>query len=261
MDRDRAKQLWITSLKEELNEADKSWLQTYFKQHPNEEADFKKSEEIWLELGELSAVVPSNQMDAKFYQFLQEEKKLQPTSSGKTSQFAMLEWLTRFHWAYVIVLLLGIGIGYYLQAFRSNSEINELVSDVKSMKQMMALTLMNQPMAQDRIRAVGLVEDLQTTDDKVMNALIKTLNHDPSVNVRLKVIETMRELHINEQFRSELVTSISRQEHPLIQVALADLMVQMQEKSSIDELKKLLDNEKTNPLVKEKINETLEVLI
>ena len=139
--------------------------------------------------------------------------------------------------------------------------MQSLLGEVETMKQMMALTLIEQPATQDRMKAVSMVDELVTADERVLMALIKTLNEDPSVNVRLKVIESLYGKKLSEEFRSELVMSISVQDNPLVQTALADLMVAIQEKSSVKALKELLDDENTNPFVKEKINESLQVLI
>jgi hypothetical protein len=47
----------------------------------------------------------------------------------------------------------------------------------------------------------------------------------------------------------------------LVQIALAELMAQLQAKSSVTELEKILKNENTPTDVKKKIEESLKVLI
>jgi len=61
--------------------------------------------------------------------------------------------------------------------------------------------------------------------------------------------------------REGLVRSIATQQSPLVQMALAELMVAIQEKSSVNELKKVLDQKNTAKEVKEKIQKSIDVLI
>jgi len=57
------------------------------------------------------------------------------------------------------------------------------------------------------------------------------------------------------------VRAIAQQDSPLVQVALAELMVSMQEKSSVKELKKLLQQRSTPKEVRQRIEESIKVLI
>ena len=254
MDKNKAEELWIKSLKQELSPAEREGLDIYLSNNPEESTSFKSMDSLWNDLDEISAA-PSPQMDAGFYNFIHQEEK----KNGKDNQ----RWLSISlvsKWSYAAVLIIGVGLGLLIKSGNS-SEMQSLLGEVETMKQMMALTLIEQPATQDRMKAVSMVDELVTADERVLMALIKTLNEDPSVNVRLKVIESLYGKKLSEDFRSELVMSISVQDNPLVQTALADLMVAIQEKSSVKALKELLDDENTNPFVKEKINESLQVLI
>ncbi|MFM7488632.1 MAG: HEAT repeat domain-containing protein, partial [Cytophagales bacterium] len=61
--------------------------------------------------------------------------------------------------------------------------------------------------------------------------------------------------------REGLIRSIALQDSPLVQVALAELMLALQEKSSVSELKKVLQQNRTPKEVKDKIKKTIDVLI
>jgi HEAT repeat protein len=95
----------------------------------------------------------------------------------------------------------------------------------------------------------------------VTTALFQTLNSDPSVNVRLAALEALAPYSKDGKVREELIRSIAKQDSPLIQVALAELMGQIQEKKSVREFEKILKDEKTPQEVKNKIKESINVLI
>ena len=132
---------------------------------------------------------------------------------------------------------------------------------IHMMKEMMMLTMIEQPSASERIQAVNLTNDLNSVNDKIINALLKTLNNDPNVNVRLITVEALYEFAGNPKVREGLIQSISQQESPLVQIALADVMVSLQEKKSVDQFRLLLEKKDLNDAARMKIEESMQVLI
>ena len=88
-----------------------------------------------------------------------------------------------------------------------------------------------------------------------------TLNNDPNVNVRLAALEALVPFTGQGAVREGLIRSIANQDSPLVQLNLAELMAAIQEKKSVGELQKLVDSEKTPVEVKDKIRQTIAVLI
>jgi HEAT repeat protein len=126
---------------------------------------------------------------------------------------------------------------------------------------MMMLSLLEKESATERLRAVSMSQDLDQASQTVTTALLKTLNQDENINVRLAALEALEPYSADSKVRTELVLSISKQGSPLVQIALAELMVSLQEKSSVKEFQKLLQDENTPKDVKSKIRQRIEVLI
>ena len=122
---------------------------------------------------------------------------------------------------------------------------------------MMMLSLLENPAASQRLRAVSYTEEISQVDGKVVEALLTTLNNDSNVNVRLVTLEALAKLADHSAVREGLVQSITRQESPLVQSALADVMVKLQEKRSIKPLRQLLRDDRLNYLVKSKIEQSI----
>jgi hypothetical protein len=203
---------------------------------------------------------PSLNQDNQFYQMLKEEKgKAKPALSFSWPQ--LMEWMPRLGLA-AVVLVMGFSAGYFFQKpSPSGDEVKLLTQQVQGLKEMMMISMLEKESATDRLKAVSLTEDIDGPSKKVTEALLKTLNEDPSVNVRLAALDALEKFTKLPQVREGLVRSISKQDSPLVQVALAELMVTMQEKSSVNELKKVLDQKSTPKEVKEKIRESINVLI
>jgi hypothetical protein len=123
------------------------------------------------------------------------------------------------------------------------------------------LSMLEKESATERLKAVSLSSDMNQVSKKVTSALFKALNGDENVNVRLAALDVLMNYAKDGDVRAELIKSISVQDSPLVQVALAELMVTLQERKSVTELKKLLKNDKTPKEVKGKIEKSISVLI
>ena len=122
------------------------------------------------------------------------------------------------------------------------------------------LSLLEKESATDRLKAVSLTEQMNQASKQVTTALLHTLNNDENVNVRLAALDALRPYSKDSQIREALVRSIAEQKSPLVQVALAELMVQLQEKGAINELKKILEDQETPSDIKKKIQESIQVI-
>jgi hypothetical protein len=168
--------------------------------------------------------------------------------------------------AYAIVLILvGMGAGYLINqqsAVKKNDlQISALSTQLEDMRQLMMLSLVENPSASKRLQGVSYTEDISAVNEEVIEALLTTLNEDPNVNVRLATLEALVNFAALPRVREGLVQSIVQQESPLLQSAMVDVMLKLQEKSSVKQLQKLLDRKDLNQSVKAKIENSITHLI
>lgn len=207
---------------------------------------------------------PSQSMSDTFYANLEaaRQKEQQPKALG--NWFAQL-WTGQpaLRWVYSVgLVVLGVGLGYLLRPDgEDNRKLENLSAEVSEMKEMMMLTLLDKESPSDRLKAVNLTSELPDASVKVTEALLKTLNNDENVNVRLATLEALYPYASHPQVREGLIKSIAMQESPLVQMALAEMMVALQEKRSVENLEKVLKNKNTPPEVRERIEKSIEVLI
>jgi hypothetical protein len=202
---------------------------------------------------------PSLSLDDKFYDMLQKEKKPENTFSWKKF-FAWPEFAPRLAFASV-ALIAGLVGGYFLSSSSKGTEINKVAGEVSDLKELLMLSLLEKESVTDRLKAVSLTQEMDQASQKVTGALLQTLNNDGDVNVRLAALDALRAYGNDSKVREELIRSIARQDSPLVQIALAELMAELQVKSSATELEKILNRENTPTDVKKKIQESLEVLV
>ena len=207
----------------------------------------------------MESPLPSVDLDARFYEMLAQEKKSVKPAFSWSSLFTWPELAPKLALA-SITLLLGFLGGYVLQSPSQKTEVSELTKEVSDLKEMMMLSLLEKESVTDRLKAVNLTQEMDGASNKVTRALLQTLNNDKNVNVRLAALEALQPYVKDNHVREELIRSIGKQDSPLVQIALAELMAALQEKSSIKELQKVLDNRNTPKGVKSKIKQTIDVL-
>ena len=230
-------------------------------------ARLDEMEKMARQLHDITEPEPREEMKENFFHMLEEEKS-RIESKGRTVEAMLKPFRTLLDPVYLpkmlyasLILIIGMILGHWIipdKQFQYQTGL--MMEEMKSMKKMMALTLIDQSNATDRLKAVSYTNEISDPDDKVLEALLKTLNNDPSVNVRLASLDALTRQIGNELVRTGLIESIPNQDSPMVQVAIAELMIEIQEKRAVPELEKLLEKEDLNELVAEKITESIKIL-
>jgi len=254
-------------LSEELNADGKEKFETFLKGQPEYQENFDVLASTWSQMDALSFPEPSQEMDDTFYKLLYAEmEKEKPKSASWVEKLqAYFSFVFRPQLAYgLVILMIGLGLGYYMNTGSNGQPPKETVADVKDnqeVREKLVLTLLEQPSANQRLQGVNEAVKFKEADDKVIKALLKTLNNDSNVNVRLAAIESLVNYINNPMVREGLVASIVKQDSPIVQVTLADLMVALQEKKSIAPFKKLMRTQELNGAVKQKLEKSIQKII
>ncbi|MEM7368766.1 MAG: HEAT repeat domain-containing protein [Bacteroidota bacterium] len=164
--------------------------------------------------------------------------------------------------AAIAFLLLGIGIGSWVRPSpATNEQIASLSGELKEMRELLTLSMLEKNSPSERLKAVYLTQEMPRVSDKVTTALLHTLHQDPNVNVRLVTLEILLEYANDPVVREGLIKAIPFQDSPLVQLAIAEAMVALQEKSSVQALEALLDRDMTPSEVKVELRKSIEILM
>ncbi|MEO8886707.1 MAG: HEAT repeat domain-containing protein [Mucilaginibacter sp.] len=230
-------------------------------------AKFNEVKQVWEGLDIRQVPETGPEMRTNFKAMLNTFELEQAHS--QTNQFAstwkkltgLLVYRTRYNWAYSILLLIIGAMIMYLFLKPQRSVIEDLSQQLNDKKQTIMLTMLENPTATERMKAVNYTHELHTVNDKVINALLATLNTDDNENVRLVTLDALVKLADNPKVREGLVASIVNQDSELMQIALADAMLQLQEKKSVRSLKKILKEQPDmNDMSKRKLEQTVQKL-
>src|SRR5258706_11350811 len=160
-------------------------------------------------------------------------------------------------------LLIGLGLGYAVtsqKVGRESTEIAQLRGEVNGMRELVALSLLRQQSASERLRGVIWANQVESSDGQVLNALLDSVNHDPNVNVRLAAADALRTFAMTSAARTEIAKAIVPQSAPLVQIALIDLVVDLKDSAAVTELKQVAGNDSLNPSVRERATWAVERL-
>jgi len=137
------------------------------------------------------------------------------------------------------LLLAGASVGRWALAPRTpaaNPEIVQLQAQVENLRQMVALSLLDQSSASARLQGVTYSYQVARPDQQVEQALLHAVNHDPNVNVRLSAVDALAKFGGEASVRRGLMDSLPVQDSPLVQVALIDLLAQLKDPSALPAL-------------------------
>ena len=70
-------------------------------------------------------------------------------------------------------------------------------------------------------------EQISQPDRQVLDALLQAVNHDSNVNVRLSAVDALQKFAADPELTRAMVDSIPVQDTPLVQIALIDMLVQL----------------------------------
>jgi hypothetical protein len=227
--------------------------------------------ELWVEMGTMETPAPSAHMQVKFQAMLDTYKE---EVAGKNSLWTgirekistLWQWQPRMPMAYnLVIILVSFACGYWVFSMgkggQQNKQLAELSDQVHELKQTMMLSMLENPSASERIKGVSYTSEIKHVDQQVIDALLATLNNDPNVNVRLSTLDALTQLANHPEVRAGLIKSITEQESPLMQSAIADVMLKLQEKRSVGSFKELLKQKNLDHGVRNKIKETINSLI
>jgi hypothetical protein len=229
---------------------------------------------VWRALEAMPIPDPSPQLRARFLETLrayeegfQEAQRKQTYSAPRPSWWASLlparpAWGAAFAAATLLVGVLG---GRYILAPKTaestgGGEVAQLRGQVESLRQLVALSLLQEQSASARLRGVNYSFQMAQPDREVQQALLHAVNHDTNVNVRLSAVDALAKFAASPEVRRALVDSLPVQDSPLVQIALIDLLTQLEAREAVPAIRKLAEQKDANESVRARATAAAEKL-
>ena len=155
-------------------------------------------------------------------------------------------------------LVFGLVSGHLYTARQQDQQtIAQLRGEMNGMRQLVALSLLQQQSASDRLKGVTYSVRMEPAADEVLNALLDTLREDGNVNVRLAAVDALRQFSTRQAVRRGLREAIGNQDSPLVQVALIDWAMESRDNGSLPALRELARRADLNPSVRPQLERAI----
>jgi hypothetical protein len=222
-------------------------------------AEFESHDDTWRRL----AVIPAPRADsaamrARFDAVLDEHQPRAASSShprGRVWQYGLQAA------AAAALIAVGVGIGRETApAPPLDPQIGEMRSELREMRHMVTLSLLQQQSASERLKGVTYSSQIEQPGTDVVAALLDTLKYDVNVNVRLASIDALKRFAGAESVRRGTVETLPEQTSPLVQIALIDFLIEMKSSEAAETLRRMSTDAMVDEAVRARAIEGLELL-
>jgi hypothetical protein len=230
--------------------------------------ELRDSQQVLNLISRDEMVKPDDSLRINFYHMLHSQIKKSEESKASSSGKPLSPWynLTRYRIAAGIALLIcGTFIGMFIRAGLNNTyasnELKQLHSEVSDLKKATMFTMLKEVSSSDRIQAVSYAGDLDNADENVIEVLVKTLNNDKNVNVRMAAAYALSKFADKKAVCDSLVKSLPLQNDPILQVTLINILAERKVKSALKPIQEIIANRSTLKEVRAVAENSLRVLI
>jgi predicted anti-sigma-YlaC factor YlaD len=211
---------------------------------------------LWADLGADDPgapdhAVPSEHMRARFHAAL---AAYEASGAARTWRFLPERLASALPLAAAAAALLGVGVllGHAWPSAR-DGDIAELRAEVRSV----GLALLDHQSASERLLGVAWAERAGT-GPQVVSALLERVANDPNPSVRLAAIEALRSRLDEPEVRAGLTAALDRQDAPLLQVTLANALLETGDANNVAAVRRLRDSSGLDPAVRAYLDTALQ---
>jgi hypothetical protein len=230
--------------------------------------ELKDTQQVLNLISKDENMVPDGSLRINFYHMLQSEIKKDEEKGKNRESEQFTPWYNNPMYrvaAGVALLICGTFIGLLinsgLNASYASNELKQLHSEVSDLKKATMFTMLKEESSSDRIQAVRYVEDMDKPDLNVIEVLVKTLNNDKNVNVRMAAAYALSKFADQPPVVDSLVKSLSLQRDPILQVTLINILAERKEKSALKPIQEIIANRSTMKEVRAVAQNSLRVLM
>lgn len=233
-----------------LSPAEKKCMDERFAQDSALYAEYKALAGISEKLKTIPPVdVPSEKLRSQFQIMITEEKQkdnsIRKEEPDSREYFQFKRYFLRFGYTAAVLaigILFGMQLNNGLQPGDRNAEMAALRTQIADMNQLVTHSLLQQKSTSERMEIVLATLAQGQINRQLLTDLVGTLAFDPSMNVRLSALEALAPYANEELVRAGLHAALPKEDAPLVQIAMIELLVQTKDMQSVPILEKLHQN-------------------
>jgi hypothetical protein len=248
MEKEKFESMMIEYIDGTLNEADRKMMDDLIQRNRDASHLLHQTKHVLGIIDRSAAAEPSQTLKNKFEEELQ--KEIAKQKKGRVIQMNST-FVYRMAAGIALVLTAGALFFWINKGIKQERQLAKLQEEMEQTKTMMMALLGNQSSAGQRIQGVSVANKIEKVDDEIVNALVKAMDQDPNVNVRLAALDALSKFHRQTHVRSALIKSLGTQTDPAVQIALIRLLVEMKETQTIKELERISTDDNVLPAVQD----------
>jgi HEAT repeat protein len=167
-----------------------------------------------------------------------------------TVRVARLGWIAA-------ALLGGVGLGMLARPGGNRQEVLELRREVGDLREVLALSLLQQGSASARLEGVSVGATIAERNPVVLAALFDTLAADPNPNVRLAAVDALAPRADEPAVQKKLGEALRKEGEPLVQIALADALLSARDARARRLVEPLADDDAVREEVRQYVSQRL----
>lgn len=235
---------------------------------PDCQREFAALTRIATALDETPSALPSGRLRQRFYAMLEEEKHSARSIHLAAEREHHARGLSLWRWlglplAGCALLAAGFVGGTRFSARspepqghsdpEARRQLADLQQRVNAMGQLVGYSLVQQRHSPtvDRLQGVLTSASRENPPPQVINELISALALDPSAHVRLSALDGLAAHLEQEVVRAGVLACLAREENPLVQVSMIDLLATARDASARPAIEKLSTNVATDRNVRD----------
>ena len=242
---------------DELSSVDRAWLE----KHLETCRECAELTAFWQELGQLPAVEADPRQRRRF------DAMLTAYVGGNSKSSAPWEWIGWLRPLPVLALVLasllaGLGGGWWLRGNNRSprgdqaEEVAALREEVHATNELVVLSMLRQDSANDRLEGVSFSRRIDGPDPQIEQALLHSLQSDPSADVRLAALDELQRFGngggSSAAVARGLIEAFPYQKSPLLQVALVDSFLELRPPAARELLQMVSSNPAYSPEVRQR---------
>jgi hypothetical protein len=145
-----------------------------------------------------------------------------------------------------VLLMAGIGVGYLLTRTKENRPFTKTFTG----NQPDSVTATTYQSSSDRIEMINTSVETSAPDDSLLATLTRILASDKNSNVRMAALYALTKYADDPTVHKHLVSCLTRETEPVIQVLLINLLMEKKGPGAIDAIQNLIKNGGTRKEVK-----------
>jgi hypothetical protein len=229
--------------------------------------EFRDLQEVMKLIAGKKEADPDESLRINFYHMLHNEIRKNKLTDTPGVQRESLPWYNQLVFriaAGFALLICGTLIGLLVFTGINSSQqaqMEQLRGEVTALKKSAIFTLLRDESSSERIQALNYTDEIETPDDNLIEVLLKTLNTDKNINVRMAAAYALAKYSDNQAVCESLVESLSLQNDPILQVTLINILVEKKVRNAVQPIQKIIADENTLDEVKNIAQNGIKMLI